>query len=100
MNFLKFRFILLSENSNCVGKHNYNYIIKYNYKILQQVDIQYFGDYQRSTGNYLADIDGNVFLDMFMQMSTLALGYNHRSILGALSCGGNQVNIIENYNIH
>ncbi|CAD1468250.1 unnamed protein product, partial [Heterotrigona itama] len=58
---------------------------------IQQVDIQYFGDYQRSIGNYLADIDGNVFLDMFMQVSTLTLGYNHRSILGALSCGGNQV---------
>ncbi|KOX71399.1 4-aminobutyrate aminotransferase, mitochondrial [Melipona quadrifasciata] len=57
---------------------------------IQQVDVQYFGDYQRSIGNYLADIDGNVFLDMFMQVSTLALGYNHRSILGALSCGGNQ----------
>ncbi|XP_060813303.1 4-aminobutyrate aminotransferase, mitochondrial-like [Bombus pascuorum] len=59
-------------------------------KIQQVGSIQYFGDYQRSVGNYLADIDGNVFLDMFMQLSTLALGYNHRSILGALSCGGNQ----------
>lgn len=67
---------------------------------MQQIgSIQYFADYQRSVGNYLADIDGNVFLDMFMQLSTLPLGYNHRSILGALSCAGNQVNIIPNYYI-
>ncbi|KZC09694.1 PREDICTED: 4-aminobutyrate aminotransferase, mitochondrial-like [Dufourea novaeangliae] len=59
-------------------------------KIQQVGSIQYFADYQRSVGNYLADIDGNVFLDMFMQISTLPLGYNHRSILGALSCAGNQ----------
>ncbi|XP_043254004.1 4-aminobutyrate aminotransferase, mitochondrial-like [Colletes gigas] len=59
-------------------------------KIQQVGSIQYFADYQRSVGNYLADIDGNVFLDMFMQISTLPLGYNHRSILGALSCVGNQ----------
>ncbi|XP_031848370.1 4-aminobutyrate aminotransferase, mitochondrial isoform X2 [Nomia melanderi] len=59
-------------------------------KIQQVGSIQYFADYQRSVGNYLADIDGNVFLDMFMQISTLPLGYNHRSILGALSCEGNQ----------
>lgn len=68
-------------------------------KIQQIGSIQYFADYQRSVGNYLADIDGNVFLDMFMQLSTLPLGYNHRSILGALSCAGNQVNIIPNYYI-
>ncbi|XP_034188252.1 4-aminobutyrate aminotransferase, mitochondrial [Osmia lignaria lignaria] len=59
-------------------------------KIQQVGSIQYFADYQRSVGNYLADIDGNVFLDMFMQLSTLPLGYNHRTILGALSCVGNQ----------
>ncbi|CAK9823196.1 4-aminobutyrate aminotransferase [Anthophora retusa] len=58
-------------------------------KIQQVGSIQYFADYQRSVGNYLADIDGNVFLDMFMQISTLPLGYNHRSILAALSCEGN-----------
>ncbi|OAD55637.1 4-aminobutyrate aminotransferase, mitochondrial [Eufriesea mexicana] len=59
-------------------------------KVQQVGSIQYFADYQRSVGNYLADIDGNVFLDIFMQLSTLPLGYNHRSILGALSCAGNQ----------
>ncbi|XP_076674863.1 4-aminobutyrate aminotransferase, mitochondrial [Andrena cerasifolii] len=59
-------------------------------KIQQVGSIQYFADYQRSTGNYLADIDGNVFLDMSMQLATVPLGYNHRAILGTLACPGNQ----------
>ncbi|XP_017880812.1 4-aminobutyrate aminotransferase, mitochondrial-like [Ceratina calcarata] len=59
-------------------------------KIQQVGSIEYFADYQRSVGNYIADIDGNVFLDMLMQFSSLPLGYNHRAILGSLACAGNQ----------
>ncbi|KAJ9137564.1 4-aminobutyrate aminotransferase [Pleurostoma richardsiae] len=38
-------------------------------------------DYQRSIGNYIADPDGNVLLDAFAQIASIALGYNNPALV-------------------
>lgn len=38
-------------------------------------------DYGRSNGNYLVDLDGNVFLDLFAQIASIAVGYNHPDLV-------------------
>lgn len=46
--------------------------------------VSFFADYDRSHGNYISDVDGNTYLDCFMQIASIPLGYNHPKILEAL----------------
>uniref|UniRef100_F1L311 (S)-3-amino-2-methylpropionate transaminase n=1 Tax=Ascaris suum TaxID=6253 RepID=F1L311_ASCSU len=53
--------------------------------IHQTTSVKFFVDYERSFGNYLVDADGNTFLDVFMQISSLIFGYNHPDLIKVLS---------------
>jgi len=45
----------------------------------------FFLDYEKSYGNYLVDADGNRMLDVFAQIASLPLGYNHPRLTSMLS---------------
>jgi len=47
-------------------------------------EIQFFVDYDKSHGNYVADVDGNVYLDLYQSIASLALGYNHPAMVEGL----------------
>lgn len=58
--------------------------------IQQASSVQFFADYEKSVGNYIMDIDGNALLDVYMQISSMPLGYNHPAMLKALADPVNQ----------
>ncbi|XP_072747564.1 4-aminobutyrate aminotransferase, mitochondrial-like [Anoplolepis gracilipes] len=58
--------------------------------IQQASSVQFFADYEKSSGNYIMDVDGNALLDVYMQISSMPLGYNHPAMLEALADPVNQ----------
>ncbi|GAV28636.1 4-aminobutyrate aminotransferase [Pichia membranifaciens] len=41
----------------------------------------FVADYEKSTGNYIIDVDGNVLLDAYCQVASIALGYNNPNLI-------------------
>lgn len=52
--------------------------------------VAFFTDYDNSYGNYIADSDGNKMLDIYMQIASLAVGYNHPDLKKVLVDPENQ----------
>ena len=52
-------------------------------KIQSMASIQFFVDYKASAGNYIVDADGNKMLDLFTNISSIPLGYNHPALIQA-----------------
>ncbi|KAG7192083.1 4-aminobutyrate transaminase [Scheffersomyces spartinae] len=41
----------------------------------------FVADYEKSLGNYIADVDGNMYLDVYAQIASIALGYNNPALI-------------------
>ncbi|CCD24699.1 4-aminobutyrate transaminase NDAI_0D03850 [Naumovozyma dairenensis CBS 421] len=41
----------------------------------------FVADFEKSIGNYIVDVDGNTYLDLYAQIASIALGYNNPALI-------------------
>ncbi|ODV62895.1 4-aminobutyrate transaminase [Ascoidea rubescens DSM 1968] len=52
-------------------------------KVFDSRTVYFVADYEKSLGNYISDVDGNVYLDLYAQIASIALGYNNPALIKA-----------------
>ncbi|KJX93094.1 4-aminobutyrate aminotransferase like protein [Zymoseptoria brevis] len=52
-------------------------------KVFDTRSLNMMANYQNSYGNYLADLDGNVLLDVYAQIASIPIGYSNPALLAA-----------------
>lgn len=52
-------------------------------KVFDARPVYFVADYEKSQGNYIADVDGNVYLDVYAQIASIPLGYNNPALQAA-----------------
>ncbi|KAH7461030.1 4-aminobutyrate aminotransferase [Fusarium oxysporum f. sp. matthiolae] len=45
--------------------------------------VHFVVDYDKSEGNYIVDVDGNRYLDVFAQVASIPVGYNNQTLIEA-----------------
>ncbi|KAK5118627.1 hypothetical protein LTR85_008092 [Meristemomyces frigidus] len=50
-------------------------------KVFETRSLNMMANYQNSFGNYIADLDGNVLLDVYAQIASIPVGYSNPSLL-------------------
>lgn len=43
--------------------------------------VYFVADYEKSQGNYIVDVDGNSYLDVYAQIASIPLGYNNPALI-------------------
>lgn len=64
-------------------------------QVFDTCNLNMLADYSRSYGNYIADLDGNVLLDVYAQIASIPLGYNNPA-LATVASSAEMVNAMIN----